>query len=110
MLTAASAPIPDSAVTVLNTTVVDNRIGLLLHGGSLDVTNSIISHSSLAGILHDYGTDSLTIRYSDVWNPGATNYSGTADRTGQNGNISADPAVHGPGVGKFPSGLPQPRH
>ena len=66
---------PGSSLTVINSTVDDNRVGLLLHGGSLDVTNTIVSHNLEAGILHDYGADALTIRYSDVWNPGGQNYS-----------------------------------
>lgn len=92
---------PGSTLTVINSTVDDNRIGLLLHGGSLDVANTIVSHNLEAGILHDYGADSLIIRYSDVWNPGGQNYAGTADRTGQNGNISADPKLRNPGVGDY---------
>jgi hypothetical protein len=86
-------------VKVINSTVDDNRIGLLVHGGSLDVANTIVSHSLEAGILHDYGADALTIRYSDVWNPGAANYSGTADRTGTNGNLAADPKLAAPAAG-----------
>ena len=34
------------------------------------MANTIVSHSLEAGILHDYGADTLTVRYSDVWNPG----------------------------------------
>ena len=36
-----------------------------------------------------------------MWNPGGQNYSGTANRTGQNGNISADPKLRNPGVGDY---------
>ena len=50
---------PGSTLTVINSTVDDNRIGLLLHGGSLDVANTIVSHNLEAGILDDYGVDAL---------------------------------------------------
>ena len=57
----------------------------------MDVANTIVSNSLGFGILHDYGADSITIRYSNVWSTQGVNYSGTADRTGSNGNISVDP-------------------
>jgi RHS repeat-associated protein len=84
---------PGSTVQVINCTVDRNRIGLLVHGGAMAVSNTIVSNSFTAGVLHDYGPDSLTVRYSDVWNPTAAqgNYNGTADQTGQNGNLSVDP-------------------
>jgi hypothetical protein len=83
---------PGSTVTVTNCTLDDNRIGLLHHGGtSLDIANTIVSNSIAAGIMHDLGTDTVTIRNSDVWSPQGVNYSGTADRTGINGNLSVDP-------------------
>ena len=65
------------------------------------MANTIVSHNLEAGILHDYGADALTIRYSDVWNPGGQNYSGTADRTGQNGNLAVDPKLRNPGAGDY---------
>ncbi|MCM8768235.1 MAG: caspase family protein [Candidatus Omnitrophica bacterium] len=83
---------------ITNCTVDDNPVGLLLHGGTLNVANTIVSNSTTAGILHDSGPDTITIRYSNVWNPSATsgNYSGTADRTGTSGNISANPVYKRP--------------
>ncbi len=80
-------------VTVVNCTVNDHRLGLLEHGGTLTVHNSLVTNNWQAGIIHDWGTERITVTYSDVWNPapGAANYSGTADKTGQTGNISADP-------------------
>ncbi|MBN1640448.1 MAG: carboxypeptidase regulatory-like domain-containing protein [Anaerolineae bacterium] len=85
---------PGSTVHVINSTVDGNRIGLLLHGGTLHAANTLVTHNSENGILRDYGPDALTIRYSDVWNPDASggNYAGTADLTGQNGNLSVDPS------------------
>ena len=82
-----------SVVAVVNSTLDNNRVALLIHGGTLNVTNSIAVNSATAGVLHDYGPDAFTIVWSDVWNPNATsgNYSGTADQTGTNGNLSVDP-------------------
>ncbi len=84
---------PGSVVDVINSTFHDNRVGLLVHGGEMRITNTIVAGSFTAGILHDHGADALTIRSSDIWNPEALegNYSGTADQTGQNGNVSVDP-------------------
>jgi len=85
-------------VNVTNCTVDDNPVGLLLHGGTLNVANTIVSNSTTAGILHDVGPDTITVRYCNIWNPAANlgNYSGTADRTGTSGNISSDPKYKRP--------------
>jgi RHS repeat-associated protein len=84
---------PGSVVAVVNSTLDNNRVALLIHGGTLNVTNSIVVNSVTAGVLHDVGPDAFTIAWSDVWNPHAAsgNYSGTADQTGNNGNLSVDP-------------------
>ena len=78
-------------VTVVNCTVDDNRLGLLEHSGTLTVRNSIVTNNHEAGVSHDWGLEHVTVTHSNVWNPGAANYAGTADVTGQQGNISADP-------------------
>lgn len=74
---------PGSVVEVVNCTVDDNRVGLLIHGGEMRTTNTIVANSVSAGILHDYGPDALSAAYSDVWNPKAAlgNYSGRAKQT-----------------------------
>ncbi|MCX7855758.1 MAG: carboxypeptidase regulatory-like domain-containing protein, partial [Anaerolineae bacterium] len=89
---------PDSTVNVINCTVDDHRIGLLIHGGTLNVANTLVTNNSQYGILRDLGPDTLTIRYSNVWNPIASggNYSGVTDRTGQLGNISVNPRYKNP--------------
>lgn len=83
---------------VLNSTLVGNRIGLLEHVGALTVRNSIVSHSIDVGISHDLGGHSPVVTSCNVWNPQARqgNYSGTTDRTGQDGNISAEPRYKDP--------------
>ncbi len=94
---------PGSVVEVVNCTLDDNRVGLLIHGGELRVTNTIVTGSYTAGILHDYGSDALSIRSSDIWNTNAVsgNYSGTADQTGRDGNFSADPGYKDSSRGNF---------
>ena len=82
-----------ASVHVLNCTFDDNRIGLLAHGGGLQVVNTVVANSLEAGIDRDIMPDPL-VRYCDVWSPdefGASDYRGVGDRTGTDGNISADP-------------------
>lgn len=80
-------------MTVVNCTLDANKIGLLEHVGHLIVRNSIVSGSIQAGIEHDLGGYSPTVTFCNVWNPEASrgNYSGTGDRTGADGNMSAAP-------------------
>lgn len=80
-------------MTILNCTADGNKIGLLEHVGHLIVQNTIVSGSIQAGIEHDLGGATPTVTHCNVWNPDATrgNYSGTADVTGQSGNISVAP-------------------
>ncbi len=82
---------PGGVINILNSTVDDSRIGLLLHGGTLNIANTLVSNSTEYGILHDYLTPYYTIRYCDFWNPEGVNYGNIPDQTGLNGNISADP-------------------
>jgi len=84
---------PGSPVHVVNCSVDGNRIGLLVHGGTMDVTNTVVSNNHDSGIQYDFGT-LASVRYSDVWaatGSGSVNYRGTSDQTGSNGNISLDP-------------------
>ena len=78
-------------VTIRNCTVDNNGQGVVEHGGTLVVRNSLVSNNREVGVLHDWGSEHVTITYSDVWNPNAENYRGTADATGRNGNLAADP-------------------
>lgn len=83
---------PGGTVAVTNCTLDDNRIGLLVHGGTLQVANTIVSHSYESGLQYDFGF-LPTVRYSDIWSPdpGAENYRNLDDATGSNGNLSVDP-------------------
>lgn len=78
---------------VVNCTVDQCRIGLLEHVGQLNVRNTLVSRSIDAGIEHDLGGGRVLATHCNVWNPDARrgNYSGVADPTGQDGNLSAEP-------------------
>lgn len=88
---------------VLHATVDECRIGLLEHGGHLVVRNSIVSRSLDAGIEHDLGPAIATVSHCNVWNPTARrgNYRGLTDRTGTDGNLSAEPHYKDPDHGNF---------
>jgi uncharacterized repeat protein (TIGR01451 family) len=85
--------------TVLNNTIYQNDAGdrgggIYIAGGSHDVRNLIVVSNSAAndggGIRVSGGSPSLA--YNDVWNNTSGNYGGIGgDRTGSDGNISADP-------------------
>lgn len=85
--------------TVLNNTLYQNHAsnqggGMYIAGGSHDVRDLIVAGNSATngGGIHVAG-GSPTLAYNDVWNntPGG-NYGGAGgDRTGSNGNISANP-------------------
>ncbi|MDB5336913.1 MAG: hypothetical protein JWN70_2532, partial [Planctomycetaceae bacterium] len=77
-------------ITLTNSTLDDNRIGIWGHSGKLVMTNSIISHSLQQGVYNILSTDT-TIKNSDVWSATGQNYLQIANQTGTNGNISADP-------------------
>ncbi len=90
-------------MTILNCTLDANKIGLLEHVGHLLVQNTIVSGSIQAGIEHDLGGHTPTVTHCNVWNPDASrgNYSGVADLTGQNGNISVAPKYKEPASDNF---------
>lgn len=75
-------------------TVVNNTIHGLTHGvavadsGTLNLHNNILSNNSSGVFVETGGV--LNATYNDVFSTGI-NYDGTADLTGTNGNISADP-------------------
>ncbi len=101
---------PESRVEVINSTLDDNRIGLLVHGGTLTVANTIVSNSLEAGIQFDFGTLE-SVRYTNVWSPqgsGSVNYVNTTDLTGANGNISADPRYKNRAQGNYRLGYRSP--
>ena len=83
----------NAAATLTNTVIAGNTgAGLYLSGTSSTgtVRNSIIASNSTYGVLVDSGS-SYSGTYCDVYGNTTSNYSGTANVTGVNGNISADP-------------------
>jgi uncharacterized repeat protein (TIGR01451 family) len=86
----AIAAHPGSVVDVVNSTLDDNRVALLIHGGTLNAANTLATNSFDCGVQYDFGTvGSLT--YNDVWSTMGTNYCNMTDPTGTDGNLSTDP-------------------
>ncbi|MBE7499478.1 MAG: carboxypeptidase regulatory-like domain-containing protein [Verrucomicrobiales bacterium] len=84
---------PGSQVRAVNCTVDDSRIGVLIHRGTLELWNCIVTGSHEVGVLQDLDSPAPSIRYCGLWNPTAVagNTSGIADPVGRNGNIEVDP-------------------
>ena len=82
------------SITVVNATLDNNRIGLLVHGGALNVSNTIVTNSLETGVRCDLGIYTI-FKYNNVWappHPGYQNYEIPAtDPTGTDGNVSVDP-------------------
>ncbi len=86
----------DASVAITNCTLGEDDSpiggGLYLSGTSAGIVrNSIISGANTGeGVLVD-STASFTGTYNDVYGNAGGEYSGTADPTGANGNLSSDP-------------------
>ncbi|MBI5760356.1 MAG: carboxypeptidase regulatory-like domain-containing protein, partial [Planctomycetales bacterium] len=79
-------------ITIINSTIFDNRLGVLAHaGGHITMKNSIIAESLQVGFDTDSGDQ--TVRYTDIFSSvaGATSYRGMTSQTGVNGNVSVNP-------------------
>jgi YD repeat-containing protein len=86
----------NSTVHVVNDTFDGNAAGAFNHGGTMDVSNSVISNSLSAqfgGIGLCCGGTFTNLAYNDVYstNSAIPNYVSVGDPTGTNGNISANP-------------------
>ena len=99
---------PGGTLEVTNCTLDDNRIGLLLHGGSLTAVNCIVSHSTEYGIDNDLGGPAPTVQYGNVWGSGILDYRGVTNQTGLNGNLSVDPLYRSRAHGDFRLGYVSP--
>jgi RHS repeat-associated protein len=88
---------PGSTVHVVNTTFDNDGVGVMVHGGTVDVANTIITNTKgtngWAALEVCCSGNLASVGYSDVWAhlAGVANYGGVSDPTGTNGNISADP-------------------
>lgn len=82
---------------IFNNTVFRGS-GIWIQGGNLpDIRNNIIAYAN-NGI--ELWVDSATIAFNNVW-ACVNRYSGIADQTGINGNISVDPGFRDPENGDF---------
>lgn len=85
----------------LNCTFDDNRLGIQLHGGQLELLNSIVTRSATAGMVHDLGLPNYSVRHCAFWNPAAVegDTGGIPDLLGRDHNRAVDPgfvdAEHG---------------
>jgi len=88
---------PDSTVDVVNCTVDRNRINLLIHYGTLNACNTLVTNHLESGFDYDAGTIG-TLRHNDVWSPeaGSVDYRDMTDMTGTDGSISVDPGYKDP--------------
>jgi RHS repeat-associated protein len=87
---------PGSTVHVVNDTFDGNAAGVMAHGGTVDIENSIVSNTigpQFGSIAICCGGTFTSLLNNDVYTTAAntTNYFGLTDPTGSNGNISANP-------------------
>ncbi|MEO6923262.1 MAG: hypothetical protein ABI142_05505, partial [Bryocella sp.] len=91
-----------STVHIVNDTFDGNAAGVFVHGGTVNIANSVVTGSSSAqfgGVGVCCGGTLTSIVTSDVYTvvPGVPNYISYTDPTGTNGNISAPPVyMNGP--------------
>lgn len=94
--------VSSSAATVINCTIDGNDAGAAASDAQLGLTNNIVSNNARVGV-EQGGSATVTVTYSDVYNPAASqgNYGGLDDQTGKNGNLSSDPLLGNPDGGIF---------
>jgi YD repeat-containing protein len=99
-----------SIVHVLNSSIDGNNTGILVHGGTVDVANSIVSNQKAVGINLCCSGVLTSVADTDVWTAATNvaNYSGTPDVTGESGNISANPNYLNQPQGDFRLGYLSP--
>jgi PKD repeat protein len=88
----------------VNCTVHDNRWGLMAHGGTMRVVNTIVSQSRERGVVFCCGSGAEVFHHNNVWSTMGVNYwvGFVADYwTGHDGNISADPHHRNAAGGDF---------
>jgi hypothetical protein len=88
-------------ITVLNSTLDANRLGIWHHGANISVQNSLITNSGQAGVHFGLSGGYVFLAYNDVWSLTGVNYEGMADPTGTNGNISVNPGYRGAEQGNY---------
>ncbi|HEX3744765.1 MAG TPA: RHS repeat-associated core domain-containing protein [Bryobacteraceae bacterium] len=97
---------PGSTVHVVNDTIDGNTTGVMAHGGTVDIENSIVSNTKGAtwgGIVLCCSGSFSSLMNNDVWTSvaGVGNYNGIGDPTGMHGNVSANPVFVNEPQGNF---------
>ncbi|MCY2954473.1 MAG: carboxypeptidase regulatory-like domain-containing protein [Planctomycetota bacterium] len=77
-------------LTAVNNTIDGNGWGVVVELATAILTNNLITYNTRVGV-SAVGSAGVTASFNDVYNPKALNYEGLADKTGSDGNISADP-------------------
>ncbi|MCB2153783.1 hypothetical protein KQI84_02760 [bacterium] len=85
-----------SDVEIIGCLINNMRWGVFPHGGTLSITNSIVSNCSDRGFGICCGSPQPDILYCNIWNPDGDNFNGVTDVIGTNGNISANPRFKDP--------------
>jgi len=86
---------PPPTPVVANNTIVQNSVGVRMQAGGQSA-QQLYANNILTGNGVGFQVDFLPVGQPPAWNhnlvfANTTNYSGIADQTGQNGNISVDP-------------------
>lgn len=89
---------PTVAGNTLTSNGADSGGALYLNNASPTIANTIIAFNS-SGILNGGSAGSPTLRFNCVYGNGQYDYSGIADPTGTDGNISVDPQITDFGYG-----------
>ncbi|MFC1931213.1 right-handed parallel beta-helix repeat-containing protein, partial [Chloroflexota bacterium] len=111
----------NSSATIVNCTIVDNTAnklsdtvggnggGIYINTSTPVIANSIITNNTApnsGGGIFVSNSPSANITHNDVWSNSTDDYSGIADQTGINGNISQDPQFAEAGDYHLQSGSP----
>lgn len=84
---------PGSVVKVVHSTFDDNRIAMLLHGGTMDARNCILAGSLDTGI-YNFDSPAPVLQQNLFWN--STNTFGIPPPVGSNGNTGGNPLFKDP--------------
>jgi hypothetical protein len=103
---------PNGTLQLVNCTLDDNRLGALVHGGSLALTNCIVSHSAQYGVDWNLGDEGPAVRYCDVWGSAVADFHNHLGQPnpgpGVEGVVSADPDYRDRARGDFRLGYVSP--
>ena len=78
------------SLSAFNNTIDSNNRGVEADGGTLTLTNNLITNSTDSGVFVS-NSPTVTLNFNDVFNSGNRNYNGLSNPTGANGNVSVNP-------------------